>query len=487
MHAIIIQPGDPKAPIKARSNFSSGLTSLSPSTDLMALDAHIRERSRHGSKFIDTRILDNGYADLVDEIQQMPAPQVVVVGASTQGLGQTTAIVELVKKHYPEIPVGICGQYPSDFPVEAAAFPNIDFALSGDPEPILKHYLDYFDTPQRLAKIAGLQLPGQDVKPSAFSRNLAAEVALPDLAHAYWGAYRRDISNPFCLAELRLSRGNTGLPPDHAFPAHEEAVRFFDLKALATLMDRCTGSSITHVRLIDPPGIWTLNRLVDWCNALKTTRNTQAWGLQFLPTLLQGAEIKLMMDAWCRRIDFVFPSCDPDLLRQSGCIVDPTSFKHLLRALKDSGISVTLHFWIGGPEEAPGEVQRVANMIKKIGYVAYQLHPYPYHFNSQVYAEHGNDQAGPNVQDFIDWARDPWNLDRPVPIWNGESGASKTESMAKAIQRKVNHNPMRVMAKILDRVVNTKWIDKIERKAIGIDALLAQEQEEFTMGRNRPE
>lgn len=487
MYAIIIQPGDPKAPLKARSNFIGGPTSLSPSTDLMALDTHIRDRSRHGSKYIDTRVLDNGYEGLVDEINQVPEPRVVVVEAKTLGLGQTTAIVEQVKHAFPEIPVGIFGQHPTDFPAEALGFPGVDFALSGDPEPILKRYLDLVDLPQRLEKIAGLQLPGGELKPAAFSQNLAAEVALPNLTYPYWAPYLRDDDNSTCTAELRLSRGNSGFPPDRAFPGHGQALRLFDLKSLATLMDRCAGTSIPHVSIIDPPGIWTLQRLVNWCDALKKSRNTKSWGLQFMPTLLGEGEIQLLVDSWCRKIDFIFPSCDPERLRTYGCIVEPKALKQVLQALKTRGISVSLRFWIGGPEESPGEVKRVASLIRKIGYVDYLLQPYPYHLGSQVYADYGAEQAGPDLQAFIDWARDPKHIDQPNPIWGLEAGGRKIQHTARAIMRKINRNPVRMVRIYVDRAINTRWIDKIERKAIGVDALLAEEHDELTMGRNRQE
>ena len=468
MNVLLIQPPDPPLPMLPFEPPSGTSRMFSPPWNLLCLRAYLLERTRHGGSFLDCRFFDDLEAGLTEAIRTTPDLGAAVVNTATLALGQAAAVVEIIKRSFPAVKTVLCGQHPSQFPDHVGAMPRVDFSLAGDPEPILRNLLDCLDVEARLRRVPGLVRSGGDPVAPYWLTDLKA-LSLPDWQGVFWGGYRVGSAGSVCRASVRLSRGHTHVPADRAFGENHEPLRFWPLDRMASVIQRCTGMGVSEVFLADPPGIWTPERLDQWCALLDTNRNAVPWSLQLLPTLLGDDTVGAMQAAGCRRVEFLFPSCDPEVLERYGCVVRPRDVADTLASLRASGIGAHARFWIGGPEERHGAADRTARTIRALGFPPFSLHPFPLALDSPIYQDYFESSAT-HLDQWVQWSRDPWMFERPVSLWGGSSDAPLIEQEFDTIVRAVQRSPSRLVHRALDHLKLKPVLSAMEEKVLSVVA-----------------
>jgi hypothetical protein len=437
-----------------------------PPWGLQCLRAYLLSKTRHSCAFIDCRLFSDLEANLVETLGRVPGPRVLVVNTSCLGLGQAVGVIEIVKARYPDSFVFACGEFPSQFPDKAAGIPHIDYAMAGDPEPILRAALDAFGVPSRLARIPGLLHAGSVERPSASWLPDLLGLSLPDWQGIFWPAYEASPSTSGGRAKIRLSRGHTGTPQDRAFPDVNQPLRVWPLAKVAACLQRCAHLGIVEVFVSDPPGFWTVDRLTAWCHALRDERNRQPWAFQTLPLDLPPETFELLYSAGCRRVEILLPSADPDVLKRYGCAMDTAAITDLMERLRRSGISAKAFFWLGSPEEKPGETGRVSAMIRAMGYCPFALKAFPFHFDAPFYGEQPKYPVKPAIEVWLNWARHPWTEERPLPIWGGQSARTQISQTIDQIERSIGNSPALRIRRMINAIRSRNWIIEMENAAL---------------------
>lgn len=462
MNVLLIQPPEPPPPVLS-SEPSNGDTHLfAPPWNLLCLRAYLIDHTRHLCELVDGRFFHDFETELIQTIERFPETGMVVVNTSSLSLGQTAAVLDIVKRHFPHIKTALCGQHPSQFPEHVAAIPRVDFALAGDPEPILRNLLDYLDVEQRLRRIPGLIIPHQRTDKPYWLPDLKS-LPPPDWQGVFWQSYRVGTNGGTCRAILRLSRGHTHCPADRAFGDSHEPLRFWPLDRLVSAIQKCGHRGVNEVYMADPPGLWTPDNLRQWCGALAYARNLQPWSLNLLPCALHHEILEAMHMTFCRRVDFILPSCDPEVLRRFGCTLSLREIASTMAALEDAGMEVHTRFWIGGPEEPKGETERVTHAIRLFQFRSYSLHPFPFDLDSPMYHEY-HESAATRVDDWIQWARDPWIVERPIALWGGSNSAANIGNTFESINKAVLRNPQRIWKKIREDFRTKNLFSMVEAK-----------------------
>ncbi len=466
MNVLLIEPPAPTQPVAAFDSETGGALSLAPSWNLLCLRSYLLEHTRHFCQLVDCRLFADLETELVEAMESGDPADFAVINTTSLGVGQAAAVLEIIKRRSPRIRTVVCGQHPSQFPDHVSTMPRVDFALAGDPEPVLRNLLDYVDVEQRMRRIPGLILAGGSTVRPYWLDDLRS-LSLPDWQGVFWPAYRSGPGGATARVYARLSRGHSGVPADRACGDAHEPLRLWALDRMATALQKAGHKGVTEVSLNDPPGIWTPERLNQWCAALRHERNVQPWSIQLFPTLLDDDTMDLLQITLCRRVEFVFPSCDPAILRWYGCILPPRDMAATLSQLEQAGIQVRVRFWIGGPEERPGEEARATRMIRATGFRPYSLHPFPFRMDAPIYQDF-QQSASTHVDDWVAWSRDPWIMDRPVPLWGGQAAAPRLTAQFESIRKSVQRSPSRVLTRMVQGLRPRSWIAALEDKAIGM-------------------
>lgn len=466
MNVLLIQPPDPVPAVAAIEPTPADSRSFSPPWNLMCVQAYLLEHTRHVGHLIDCRLHTAVEQELIEAINSVPEPRFAAVSSSVSNLGQAAAILEIVKRYFPNTKTALMGEHPSQFPHEAL-LPRADFALSGDPEPILRNVVDYLGMDQRLSRVPGLIYATRDDITTYWLPTLKG-LSAPDWEAFFWRGYQLGLTDSMYRASARLSRGHTRLEADRAFGNNTEPLRIWSFDKLAVNLQRCSIPGITEVFLEDPPGFWTLERLGQWCAALSRVRNMQPWSLQLLPAILSVEVVRQLYSSRCRRVQFFMPSCDPEILEKYYCTVSDQDLAHTVEILREYDIQTHLRFCVGGPEERSGEEARILKRIRSLGYCSFSLRPFPFRIDAPMYEEVVGKVLAPKLSDWMEWAWDPWNVDRPIPFWGGQERADETREAMTRIQFAVQRSPSRLFRKALRRLASRNWIQVVEEKSTGM-------------------
>jgi len=468
VNTLLIQPPETASPVARIESDPADSRVFAPPWDLLALSAYLKARTRHSSRIVDGRLFRNLEREMVEAFAILPPPRVAVVNTSTTGLGQTASVLEIVKRTFPDTTTVLMGQHPSHFPDEAL-LPRADFALAGDPEPILRNLLDHMGVEQRLARAPGLIRHGQHAPPRPYWLDALKGLCPTDWDGVFWPPYQGPHgTGAMCRAEARLSRGHTRALADRAFSGAAVPFRQWPFHKIASSIQRCAAHGIHDVFIADPPGFWTVERLAQWCATLERERNEQGWSLQLLPAAMTEDIVALLAASMCVRVEILVPSCEAGVLEKYGCTVGVRELARTAALLKRRRIRVHLRFWVGGPEEPGGEHARIVRFIRATGFCPYTLEAFPLNLDAPLYAEAAIPDGTPTLQEWMKWARDPWRLDRPVPLWGGmESAAQLNKTMIK-VQSGVQLSPRRLALRSAERCLGKNWLAEIERKAVGL-------------------
>lgn len=440
--------------------------SLAPPWELVCLHAFLRARTGHVPHLVDARLFSDFEREFSQTLQHVPGPRLLVVHARALHLAEAMAVVETAHRHAPDLPVALCGPFASAAPDECIALPHVSYALAGDPEPILRGLLDALHAPNRLRQIPGLHLRGVGGTGPAWLTDLSSLPA-PTWDSPNWIAYRSGVGGGV-TAELCVSRGHTGAPADRAIGGAGQPLRLWPFDRIAPLVQKCAHKGATELHVADPPGLWTPDRLRAWCAALVRTRNTHPWSFRCLPRQFSAAEIADLVEAGCRRVEFILPSCDPDLLRRYECLHEKRRLAAALQSAAAGGLGVRMRIWVGGPEERAGEAVRITRMLGILGHPAFVPQPFPFAFDAPLARDREAPAGTPTLGTWLAWAREPWLHPRPVPAWGGEAGEQAAEAVCRKVVDDVLGNPVRRWRRWWNQWRHRSLIDNIETRMIAL-------------------
>ena len=434
-----------------------------PDGALLGLSAHLAARSRHGCRVIDLNMHRDPPAALRQAVLDTPLPRLLLIHVRYTSLPEAIALTYFARQTFPDIRIGWFGPFPTTFPDQARGVAGVDFALCGDPEPVMRGMLDFYGLPQRVTKVPGLWIENPPAHPGPIWLD---PLNGRDLTYwtSCWYADPATLREPDSgEARARLTRGHTGLPCDRAHPGLGRPLRRMDLREMAVLFDKLPSLGVTSIAMEDPPGVWDPDTLSEWCGMLDSYRNSRKWSLTLLPAVLSDDLVTRLKNSWCGRVDFLFPSCDPALLQKYGCLLRPDQLRGTLRRLKAAGVHSRAVFWIGGPEESPGEAARVYAAITRLGLPDHRVEAFPYHPDSMLAAEmHGT----PNAPDIDDWFRRAMALEEDLPplSWSGPGAPDSLRTTAAEIRRRMEKNPRLWTRNAMHTLRNIDWQDEIERR-----------------------
>ncbi|MBP7830146.1 MAG: hypothetical protein KA248_09545 [Kiritimatiellae bacterium] len=443
MNVLLIQPPEAVPPVPPRGPAGFNAHPLLPPWDLMCLQTHLSQRSRHIATLLDARFFTSMETELVAAVRKVADPVVVIVNTTTEGLGQAMGLINILKRAFPSLPVGLCGQHPSEFPEAAMDLPRVDYVLAGDPEPILHSLLDFFTVETRLQHVPGLLFRGSPAREARWLNDLNS-LTLPDWHEPFIAAYAGLPGSGGCSIHVRLTRGHTRCPADRAWGLASEPLRSWRMDRLASCLQKASDKGVAEVFLDDPPGIWTPARLDQWCAALAQVRNVIPWSLQLLPTLLSPDTMDQMRLSLCRRVVFLLPSCDRANLLKYGCALDENELARTFLLLRQYGIEPQAELWLGGPEEPPGAGRRAIHRLRALGFPAYSLRAFPCRLEAPICAD-VRTGLPPPLEAWTRWACDPWNTARPQAVWGGSERITPLDSEMQAVLRTVETHPLRLL------------------------------------------
>ena len=375
MHIVVLQP--PVAAPVLLDQAEGRLAHRAPPWDALALLGYLGGRSRHTGYLFDARLRREWREDLVERLKRRDAADLVLIHLARGGEDGAREAIAAAREAGPERPILLFG----DAVTEAAESParrlEVDAAVVGDPEPVVRALLDNYEDEFRRSRVSGVWMREAPTRPAAQWVSDLRMLSLPTWSSVPWSTYESPGYPGGLCIELALSRGFSGDPIDRADRLTAAPLRIWPMDRLVDALQECAHLGAREVRFLDPPGVWNAERLEEWLRRLGRIRNAQDWSLRLLPEPLHEDLLARVIGQRCRRIEWLVPSTDDGRLRSLGFEPDWKGAAASRRWLRTQGVQVDLIFRTGDPDEPPGEAARMHALLRDLGAGAFgiELHP----------------------------------------------------------------------------------------------------------------
>jgi hypothetical protein len=452
MHVLVVQPPNPPEALSGARR-----TAYVPAAPLLHLASFLQTRGRHTCRVIDGDVLRDPLAETAEAVAATPDPKLLLMRADLHQGVETARLLEACGGAEAALRVALLGPLPTHAPTVARQLAPYAYLARGDPEPMIKAFLDSVDLPQRLGKIPGLWAPEVETPPAPHWLPALKGHSFEVLQTVSWLASPRERGEVPHEASFRLTRGNTGLPPDQDADGGGEPLRWMDLRELGLIFEKCAYWGIGTIHLADPPGVWSPEVLDQWLTTLDQQRNTMGWTFRMLPALL-GEDIphRLRLTE-CRQVRFVLPSTRPDTLAEYGCILRPRAFAGVLRDLRRAGVEPVLECWVGGPGEPPAEEERLFDYLRRLGYPACEVQAFPCRVDAPRQQVAGLDPAA-----SLREALRSGEVSSPPPVWDGPAGLAQQRQVADRLEARLRRSLVWALKHNWEEWNPFTWIRRLE-------------------------
>lgn len=458
MQVLVVQPPNP-APVLP---VGPRVPAYIPHHALLNLSCYLQHRSRHQCRVVDANQLGDPLAEAAEAIAATPPPRVLLVHAPVDRVVETARLLAACGGPAAAIKIALFGPLPTHFPGIARALAPYAYLVRGDPEAPLKSLIDYVDLPQRLEKIPGLVTPGSDRFPEPLWLDELGGLGFDALQTVSWLAVPRERGEIPNEATLRLTRGNSGLPPDRDFDGAGQPLRWLNPREMAVALAKCSNWGVARVHLEDPPGVWSPERLDEWLDVLDTLRNTMPWSLRLLPTMLSADTMRRLSQTGCEQVRFLIPSVRPEILGEYGCVLGWKPFGHTLRQLRHHGVDTRLDFWIGGPGEPPSEEEHVHAVLRRLLYPEFTLSAFPRRLDAPRTWEESPDTVAAEVGAELRRAASPDTPGSAPAIMGGAGAAAERRLTAARLEHKLRRSVIWTVKNNWEDWNPAAWIRRIE-------------------------
>ncbi len=433
-----------------------------PPWDLICLHSYLLNRTRHQSIFFDARV-HPAWRDALELQLPYDCQQVVfVVRARAFEWPAALRVLQAVAERAPQAMRVLCGPLATACPEACARRPEVDAVIAGDPELTLRTLLENRHSTSRLRTVPGLALNGGTTTP-VWTSDLT-HLPAPAWERLPWREYTT-FAQGGLRALMRLSRGHPGQPADRAVGGVTEPLRLFELDRMATSFGKAAHLGVVETLVVDPPGLWTSDRLRAWCQALCDMRNTHPWSLQLLPHILSEEECALMLDAGCRRVELIIPSPRPAELSRYGVHAELRTLHTAVRSMALSGLEVLLRGWVGGPGEGRTERADWLRLLGRLDYPPVRFQPFPLAFDAPIMHE---PEHAHHVSDLASWVAQVDATEEPVMAWEGSSGQQRAQLLCADLERVVRDGWRSRWRRFRVQWRDTSVIEQLELRATSL-------------------
>lgn len=452
MFVLLIQPANESAP----SPRGRPGEPPAPPWDLVCLHSFLQARTGFRPILFDARL----YANWPEALENAaPAGGRDVVAVVRSRIFELPAVRRALTELAERLPAAmrvLCGSLPAARPEECARLPGVDAVIAGDSEPALRFLLENRHAPARLQAAPGIAMPGRTTAPLWWpDLNQLPAIAWETLP---WRDYVTHAQGGM-RALIRVSRGHSHQPADRAWGGGDEPLRLWDFSRLAASFGRCAHLGVVENLLVDPPGIWTPDRLQAWCDALIAARNTHPWSLQLLPRIISADEAYHLREAGCRRMEIVLPSSRLEELERYGLPGDKRHLQVAVRSMAQDGLEVLVRCWVGGPGEGRREARRLRQLAGTLGYPPIRFQPFPLALDAPLIADSPRDAKTPDLES---WISDPTPRSA---FWGGAEGRARACALGEKLDYEMKHRWAPRFHRWRIGWRSTSFMDEIEQRA----------------------
>jgi len=361
MKVLLIQPPNDKAiPLGCKRDYSEEARSPLPPLGLLYLVGHLKKN--HDVKVLDMA-LPNGYFEKMLSTIDIFKPDIIGV-PTLIGLWPTVIkILNLVKDEYPFIRTVVGGPNATQYPEETLTCKNIDFLITGLGQSPLMELCNQLEKGQSGKGIENcyVQWEKYDNYNTIYSHKLD-ELEFPDREATPFNQYYVG----FCPENPTTTMiTSMGCPFKCAFcDVHNEHLEIRSVEKVVDEIEVIQKMGIKSILFEDELFTLIPSRVKKICEGLIERKIGVHWSIKSRIDCVQPKILELMKKAGCFNVHFGIESGNNTTLLKMKKGYNTYQVEHVVKTVKDVGLSCTGNFMLGYPGEDEKDIRNTIAFAK---------------------------------------------------------------------------------------------------------------------------
>lgn len=365
--------------------------------------------------FIDAHAENIGLTETVERLQEF-GPDYIGYTLTTYLFFQSMDWIKAIKEHV-DVPVLVGGVHLSIYARETLAYPEVDYAVTGEAEHALPELLNALMRKQDLSTVRGIAFKHHDgrivVTPRAADVNVDA-APFPARNLIDNSLYYSFISKYKNFSVFITSRG---CPYKCIFCEQgSKAFRPRSPKNVVDELELCVNEfGIRELDFFDSSFTIRKQRVIEICNEIKRRKLDIVWAARTRVDCISDDVLKAMRSAGCTRIYYGIESGNREILHTLKKSTSIEMYHDVIKRTRQHGIHTFGYFMVGNPYEDEATIRQTIRLALELDldYAQFsKVTPMP---ATEMYTlllkEHGRDYWREHIEKGID-------EDIPRPLCN---------------------------------------------------------------------
>ncbi len=323
-----------------------------PPLGIMYVASFLREFEKGCEVLMIDAVAENLDHDGIQRRLETFAPDVVGISCWTFSLIDSLKVAEGAKQRDPRVITCLGGPHVTIFPGETAAFPAVDFAITGDGERAFTLLIRELRTTRKYDSVPNLFYKESGaVRSSAIARREDDLDALP-YPDRTLTPLEQYTSLPDGGAKITTMVTSRGCPFQCTFCFQQGTRwRYRSVDNIVAEISQCASLGIRKILIFDETFTVNRNRVLQLCAELEKRKLPIRWSCRSRVDTMDDEMMDAMARAGCTRISFGVESADDEVLRRLNKKISPDQARRVFAAARKRRITTLADFMIGCPGE----------------------------------------------------------------------------------------------------------------------------------------
>ncbi|KWT90138.1 B12-binding domain-containing radical SAM protein [Candidatus Magnetominusculus xianensis] len=434
---------------------------VTPPLGILSIAAQAMQNTDYTTMLIDVQVEGLSYESLANKISQFN-PDIIGITAMSMTVRDAYKTIQMSKKICPNSKIVVGGPHVNCYPLETAAWKDVDYAIHGEGEIVFGEFLREFSNRGYASGLKGVIYKDSD---GVIENNERADyikdlnsLPIPDRTILPYKKYSSIIMKKSPVTSILSSRGCPFRCNYCDRPSVGKAFRPRSVESVIHELKICNDIGIKSFLFYDDTFTVNRKRVIDFCIAITDSKLDIEFNIRSRVDTVDEEMLYYLKKAGCLGIQYGVESGSQTILDRMNKGITLQQIHDTVKITKKHNILTTAYFMFGNPGETRQDIKLTHEFMELIDpdYVMISIFtPYP---KTKSYEEGIKRNLFEDVWKKL--AEDP-TIEFEMPVWTENFTTGELNKMLTDTYRKYYFSGKR----ILRQISSIKSIRELREKA----------------------